>query len=658
MTPDQIVAFVLALTSQHPAAPLFPVIAAGGADPRYPVTAIHCPAPLAPYEVEGLTVACGKVNVPENHDKPDGRRIDLTFIAYKSRSAAPAADPVVYLHGGPGSGIVGNPVLISGFLGDVRARRDIIAFDQRGVSTSAGPNSRCYASIASDPESALKAAKGEGDVEAVQRHAIRACLDEIKANGADVTAINTLQNAKDVRALMSALGFPTYNIFGTSYGTKLGQEVMRSAPDGLRSVILDSVWPVQVPFYDLMALPIAEGIESVFEQCAADSMCAAAYPDLKTRFWALWNKLDAQPLKTAQGEVTAQALVMLFMRRNDFAPGNQGYTGYLPRMISELEQGNAATFFEITARRLGLPATPETALAGLSGLDDNSKAFAEMALHLASVGKLNEEAVKTALIRLEAERQRTKLGTSAVDVFEKALLAAAQALPDHPKRVAFASDYLLLRAGNQSAETLTAMMRRHFDGDTLAALSAMVQPMTPEQIAEVIKRVGSDNSAIDDALVGQFQLQMFACQEDMDINGAATIPAANAEIRKTFLWPEKMTAEIERGMTASLYGPCEEFPKVTWPGKHDPVTAAIPTLVMQGAVDDQTAASWGPLLAASLPKGQLAAFPESGHGTFIFSQCSRDIIAAFLDNPGAKVNTACTATLTPAFMLPDGTWSK
>ncbi len=353
MTADQIVAFVLALTSPAPVEPLFPILAAGGADDRYPVVATACPKPLAPYEIEGRTVACGKVDVPENHAKPEGRRIDLTFMIFKSRSLAPARDAVVYLHGGPGSGIVGKPLLISRFLNELRARRDIVAFDQRGVSTSAGPNSRCYATVAADPETAVKASKGKGNVAEIGRKAIRACLDEIKANGADISMINTLQNAYDVRALMPALGYPVYNIFATSYGTKLGQEVMRSAPQGLRSVILDSVWPTQVAFYDQMGLPIAEGIQSVFDQCAADAKCNAAYPDLKKRFWALWAKLDAKPLNTPQEQVSAQALVMLFMRRNYFAAGNQGYTGYLPKMIAELEQDDVRTFAAISARRSG-----------------------------------------------------------------------------------------------------------------------------------------------------------------------------------------------------------------------------------------------------------------------------------------------------------------
>lgn len=139
MTPDQIVAFVLALAGPPPMDPLVPLIASGGADPRYPVVAAPCPGPLAPYEVEGRTVACGRVRLPENHDDPVGRRIDLTFMELKSHSQAPTADPVVYLHGGPGSGVVRNPILITRFLNDIRDRRDIIAFDQRGVDTSGRP---------------------------------------------------------------------------------------------------------------------------------------------------------------------------------------------------------------------------------------------------------------------------------------------------------------------------------------------------------------------------------------------------------------------------------------------------------------------------------------------------------------------------------------
>jgi pimeloyl-ACP methyl ester carboxylesterase len=103
---------------------------------------------------------------------------------------------------------------------------------------------------------------------------------------------------------------------------------------------------------------------------------------------------------------------------------------------------------------------------------------------------------------------------------------------------------------------------------------------------------------------------------------------------------------------------CREFAPQPRPGFHDPVTAAIPTLVMQGAFDTQTAPSWGALMVSSLPKGRLVFLPETGHGALAFSQCAKDIGVAFLENPEAPFDASCAAALTPAFLLPDGTWSK
>ena len=51
---------------------------------------------------------------------------------------------------------------------------------------------------------------------------------------------------------------------------------MRASPDGLRSVVLDSVAPIQVLIHDTLALPHAEAIQGIFDACTADAKCAAA----------------------------------------------------------------------------------------------------------------------------------------------------------------------------------------------------------------------------------------------------------------------------------------------------------------------------------------------------------------------------------------------
>jgi hypothetical protein len=68
------------------------------------------------------------------------------------------------------------------------------------------------------------------------------------------------------------------------------------------------------------------------------------------------------------------------------------------------------------------------------------------------------------------------------------------------------------------------------------------------------------------------------------------------------------------------------------------------------------------LIKRSAKKAFLFAIPYSLNvheniyvgGTLIkFSQCAKDVAAAFFDNPEAEVNAECTADLVPQFVLPD-----
>jgi pimeloyl-ACP methyl ester carboxylesterase len=493
---------------------------------------------------------------------------------------------------------------------------------------------------------------------ALTRKMTRSCLDEIAASGADITKINTWQNAQDVQAVMHTLGYPTYNIYGISYGTKLGQEVMRSASEGLRSVVLDSVAPVQAPIYDTLALPHAEAIQGIFDACTADAKCAAAYPDLKNRFWALFTKLETQPIKTAEGEINAEVLYGIVDTRNSWKAQLQGLTGYIPKVVAELEMGATSTILALNSGRIILHPTPESALAGLTGLDADAMAFAETALRLAIVGQQNDKTVEAMLARLEADRAAAASGAGLVDEFEAALKAAALALPDQPSRVGFAADYLRLRTVEPTRPALSAMLVRQFTGETLARLETLAAMLDEGQLSQVFARVGADNAALDRVLLEGFQTDMFACQEDMDINSPAGAAAVSARLQSEFGWPKSLTDVYEGVVNATFFDVCKEFVPQPRPGFHDPVTAEIPTLVMQGAFDTQTAPSWGAWMVSSLPKGRLVFFPESGHGTLAFSQCAKDIGAAFLENPEVPFDDSCAAALTPAFLLPDGTWSK
>ena len=88
-------------------------------------------------EVEGETVTCGQISVPEDRDNPAGKQIAITYAILHSKSQAPFPDPVIYFAGGPGESPLESIAYFSSAFGKLRATRDVILFDQRGALYSA-----------------------------------------------------------------------------------------------------------------------------------------------------------------------------------------------------------------------------------------------------------------------------------------------------------------------------------------------------------------------------------------------------------------------------------------------------------------------------------------------------------------------------------------
>jgi pimeloyl-ACP methyl ester carboxylesterase len=645
MTPDQILAFVAALVATEPDVSTFPLLRNGGADSRYAVSIVPCAKPVSPLEIEGKTLICGTVNVPEDHATPEGRRMDLKFAVYKSRSLVPAADAVVHLHGGPGGGIVDAVSLTSMFFEKLRARRDIVAFDQRGVDAS-GADTRCVATVAGNVARMVDAASGTTLPPEAFDALAKACLTELKANGTDISKINTEQNALDVQAVMRALGYPVYNVYGISYGTKLGLEVMRAAPEGVRSVVLDSVAPPHIPTYDTQVTPHAEAIGSIFTLCAEDAACNAAYPDLKSRFWPALMKLEETPLVGASGPVAAGAVFALIDGRNNWQ-GRRGITAYVPLMIHEFELGQTTTWDALQSGSLPPKLTADTVLAGATGLSGDERALAQVALQLSKQSQEMNAAVTVALQQLESDRAASAGGAAIADLFDTELANAAKALPDREDRMAFAGDYLKLRGQPPAPGPLLALVAQHFTGEQEARLAALIRLMGPADLADTFGRIATDNRKLEQVLMGEFELMMFFCQEDMDINSMEGVRKWNAQSG----FPRMLTDEFEKLMQG-YYTSCRQFPPQPRPGFHDPVVSPIPALVLSGMMDTQTATSWGPDTAQHLGSARSVVFPETGHGALAFSDCAQDLGVAFIENPEAKLDLSCAAALKPVFALP------
>ncbi|MEZ4667916.1 MAG: alpha/beta fold hydrolase [Anaerolineae bacterium] len=224
--------------------------------------------------VEGDNLNCGYLIVPEDRSDPNSPTIQLAFAVLYAPGDDVKADPVIYLAGGPGSNAVGD---VSGWM-DISylQDRDLILLDQRGTGYSQ-PSLNC-------PE-----------VENSEDDATQACHDRLVSEGVNLQAYNSAENAADVADLRVALGYDEWNLYGISYGTRLALTVMRDHPEGVRSVIIDSVYPPEANSWEEYGANTADVFGRLFEACAADADCSAAYPDLEQTFYNTVEQLNATP---------------------------------------------------------------------------------------------------------------------------------------------------------------------------------------------------------------------------------------------------------------------------------------------------------------------------------------------------------------------------
>src|SRR4029079_1061419 len=111
----------------------------------------------------------------------------------------------------------------------------------------------------------------------------------------DVAAYNSTENAADIAELRVALGIDHWNVYGVSYGSKLALIVLRNHPQGIRSVVLDSVSPPTNNIAETWWSAPASSFKAIFAACAAQRACATAFPNLEEEFTATVNRLDEAP---------------------------------------------------------------------------------------------------------------------------------------------------------------------------------------------------------------------------------------------------------------------------------------------------------------------------------------------------------------------------
>lgn len=297
------------------------------------------------------SLLCMKLPVPLDPAQP-GKTLQLHVTIAPALREGARPDPLFVLAGGPGE--AGSDVLpiLNTAMRRVRPTRDIVFIDQRGTGLSG--KLECEPGL--DEDSSLS----DEQVDA----ALVRC---IKASKAPFAAYTTANAARDIEQVRRALGYGKINLWGGSYGTRLGQAYARAYPDKVRSLILDAVAaPDQV--IPAGGRDSQAALDKLFGQCDADPACRKAYPGLRAEFDGLVAKVGKglaislpDPRTARQVDVTMTSARLLGTVHNMlYAPAD---ARRLPFLVHSAANGRWQPF--VARRNLGADSTPEGASATL-----------------------------------------------------------------------------------------------------------------------------------------------------------------------------------------------------------------------------------------------------------------------------------------------------
>lgn len=278
-------------------------------------------------------VACYIVSVPADHSEPVGDSMDL-FVVVVDNQGGEEIGPVALLVGGPGQAA-------HLFDRDMRGSPfDVVLVDQRGTGLSE-PSLDCP-ELDEIPLSIGFTANGPD----LYADALADCEARLSSAGVDVSLFDTESNARDFDVVRTALGYDEWNLWGSSYGTRLGLEILRLHPETVRAAVFGSV---DAPQADLMAEwpdHHRSAVDLLTESCAASTDCNDAYGDIGLVLNELVEELDAVPVDVEfRGEIVRMDGATL-ARTVLEALSSTELIAELPYLLSAAAEGNLIPFAE------------------------------------------------------------------------------------------------------------------------------------------------------------------------------------------------------------------------------------------------------------------------------------------------------------------------
>ncbi len=319
-------------------------------------------------EASWPTTQCFMMEVPENYQKPAGRKIQFPVVRFFAEISDPDKEPLLHLGaGGPGASMGLEPENASDWLWvnysamSVEDGRDLIVMDPRGTGMAA-PKLACTEFI-KDADLAFTRNLSTDEEARVFTYSMERCYSRLSQK-ADLAQYNSAVVARDVEELRKALGVPKLNLYGVSYSTRYALTVARDFPASVRAMVLNSAVFPNIIYTQKLPEDVVAAYRRGVDHCRNDRECNKRYPDLEQRLEARVQALDESPLVVSTGNIhpgqqydfvlTGQRLLRVLFQ----ALYNENFYREFPAIIEELESEQAELLKPAIASFMGLVLDP------------------------------------------------------------------------------------------------------------------------------------------------------------------------------------------------------------------------------------------------------------------------------------------------------------
>ena len=258
---------------------------------------------------------CSSLLVPIDYADLSVGAFSLALLRYKALDQDRRIGSLVVNPGGPGSSGVDYAYSAEYIVSpEILERFDIVGFDPRGVGESAAikclNDAETDASFAADP-------KPDDEAEfALFISDARDYFAKCSENTENLTNYSTLNSARDLEILRSALGDEQLNFLGKSYGTYLGTLYAELFPESVGRFVLDGAVDPNSNNREAVlgqAIGFESALNAFISNCLNSSSCALTgdLQSARNQVIDLLTNTAITPLESKSGREVTEGLVLL-----------------------------------------------------------------------------------------------------------------------------------------------------------------------------------------------------------------------------------------------------------------------------------------------------------------------------------------------------------